>query len=444
MNNLRPTILIIVGITGDLSTRKLLPALAEISKNEKLPDQFRIVGVTRQSNFNKGKLCKNEEDEKILKDKIDIFEMDLNEIKDYLSLKKFLFEIGEKYNLDNPQYLFYLSVPPLASSKIIELIGKSGLASDNSKLLLEKPFGVDYDSASLMLSHIDKYFDEDKVYRIDHYLAKETVQNLLVFREGNSLFKKTWNKDFINSIEINVSESIGIEGRANFYEQTGALRDLIQSHLLGLLSLTLINLDKNYSISDIGELRFKALKKVKVLKDKNKIVSVRGQYEGYKEEVNNDNSNVETFASISLSSSDKNWKGVSIKLSTGKALKEKYTEIRILYKKVRDHESNELLFRLEPNEGISFSLLTKKPGYDHDVASHTLEFNFKNHYESLPKAYEQVIYSAILGDHKFFTSGKEVLETWRIVGQVKKNWEDLGDKDLVIYKKGSEIEEIIN
>ncbi|MFA6392917.1 MAG: hypothetical protein WCW54_02445 [Candidatus Paceibacterota bacterium] len=444
MKNSKPTILIIVGITGDLSKRKLLPAIGQIAMTGMIPEQFKILGVTRQSDIVLESLLGSTSNKEYLKEKTELFQMNLDEVEDYKNLENKLKEIEKEFG-EKAQYLFYLSVPPVTSKSIIKLIGESGLSKrDGTKLLLEKPFGTDLESAKDLSSHIDKYFRVDQIYRIDHYMAKETAQNIIVFREGNSLFKRTWNKDFISRIEVTVSEEIGIEGRANFYEQTGALRDLIQSHLLQLLALTLMEIPEEEEMGEVPRLRYEALSKLHI-KEGGSLSSntKRGQYKGYREEVGNQMSMVETFASIDLESSDVKWQGVEINLTTGKALKDKFTEIKILYKKGHDHESNELLLRLQPDEGISFSVWAKRPGYEHQVSKHALNFSFKDHYTALPEAYEQVLFNAMNGDHSLFSSSEEVIETWRILDELQKAWAT-STYDLIIYKKGSIISEIIS
>ena len=445
MNNNKPTILIIVGISGDLSKRKLLPAIGQIASTGMAPEKFKIIGVTRRADLDLNDLLQSTINKEYLISNTELFEMDLENGDDYKRLAIHLGEIEKEFGSD-AQYLFYLSVPPKVSKLIIELIGKSGLSErSDTKLLLEKPFGIDLNSATELVSHIDQYFKTEQVYRIDHYLAKETAQNIIVFREGNSLFKRTWNKDFIDRIEVCVSEEIGIEGRANFYEQTGALRDLIQSHLLQLLALTLMDIPEEEHLDEVPSLRHKALKQLSISSTGGSLLShvKRGQYKGYREEVNNKDSMVETFASIDLESSDEKWKGVKINLTTGKALKDKTTFIKIYYKKDHNHESNELILRLQPDEGISFSVWAKRPGYERQVSRHSLNFSFKDHYTALPEAYEQVLFNAIIGDHSLFSSSEEVLETWRILDSLQKAW-IASSYDLIIYKKGSTISEIIS
>lgn len=444
MSNNKPTILIIVGISGDLSKRKLLPAIGQIASNGMIPEKFRIVGITRQSNVDLENLLKDTKNKDFLLNNTELFEMDLNNIDDYKKLGTHLLDIEKEFG-ESAQYLYYLSVPPKVSKSIIELIGDSGLSErGETKLLLEKPFGVDLNSAKELVSDIDKYFKREQIYRIDHYMAKETAQNIIVFRNGNSLFKRTWNKDFIEKIEVTVSEEIGIEGRAGFYEQTGALRDLVQGHLLQLLALTLMDMPEDGHLDEVPHLRYEALQQIRI-KDSPSLSShvKRGQYKGYREEVGKLDSMTETFTSIDLESLDPKWQGVLINLTTGKALKDKFTEIKISYKKDHTHESNELLLRLQPDEGISFSVWAKRPGYEHQVSRHALNFSFKDHYTALPEAYEQVLFNAINGDHSLFTTSEEVIETWRILDGLQKTWATSA-YDLIIYKKGSTIGEIIS
>lgn len=443
MTNNKPTILIIIGISGDLSKRKLLPAIGQIAATGMVPDQFKIIGVTRQSGIRIDDLLEFTTNKTYIYQNTMMFNMDLTNPTDFVRLQNYLQDIEKEFG-NEAQYIFYLSVPPTVSKSIVELIGLSGMAKkEGTKLLLEKPFGVDLESAVDLVGHIDRYFDTEQVYRIDHYLAKETAQNIIVFRNGNSLFKKTWNKDFIEKIEVTVSEEIGIEGRANFYEQTGALRDLIQSHLLQLLALTLMDLPKEGEFDQVPNLRHDALRKLRIPIEKSLVVyAKRGQYKGYREEVENNESMVETFASVDLESSDPKWEGVKIRLATGKALKEKYTEIKIYYRKDNENESNELHLRLQPDEGISFSVWAKRPGYEHQVSRHALNFSFSDHFTSLPDAYEQVLFNAINGDHSLFSSSEEVIETWRVIDDLQKAWAT-STYDLIIYKKGSTVDEVI-
>ena len=437
--NNQATIIVIVGISGDLSKRKLLPAISKIAEAGRLPDKFKIVGVTRKINTDISDLLVKTKNPDIIKNNLELLEMGLTETDDYLKLAEHLLKIELDFG-EPAQRLFYLSVPPQISRPIIEQLGLSGLSKvKDTKLLLEKPFGVDLASAQELTAEINLHFESNQIYRIDHYLAKETAQNIIIFRQNNSLFKQTWNKNFIEKIEIVAQESIGIEGRSVFYEQTGALRDLVQSHLLQLAALVLMDLPDDRSLADVPGRRLEALRSLKLA---NETDVTRGQYLGYQEEVNNIGSTVETFVSVKLESTDSKWEGVPIILTTGKSLDDKFIGVKISYKKDKSYEANQLVLRLQPNEGVDLCLWSKKPGYDYQVDKHPLKFAFGEHYDSFPEAYEQVLFNAINSDHSLFASGEEVLESWRIIDVIQKNWEMNAD-DLIIYKPGSNIYSIL-
>jgi glucose-6-phosphate 1-dehydrogenase len=367
-----------------------------------------------------------------------MFQMDFSSTKDFTNLKEKLSTLRTSLG-ESTQTLFYLSIPPQISHSIITLLGEHGIAQiPDTKLLLEKPFGTDLESAEELVEHIKSHFNEDQVYRIDHYLAKEMTQNLVVFRQGNSLIKQTWNRDFIESIEILASESLGIEGRTEFYEQTGALRDLIQSHLLELAALVLADFSST-DMTDIPAQRLAALKQLKTPQDIESEV-VRAQYQGYREEVQNPVSLVETFVSVRLFSDDPCWKDVPITLTTGKALAKKTTEVRIRYRQKHADEANTLILHIQPDEGVEFDIWAKRPGYDRELQKLPLSFAYQTHFDELPEAYEKVFLDAMKSDHSLFTRSDEVLETWRILDPIQRHWDM--QEDIKLYPKKSLPEEI--
>jgi glucose-6-phosphate 1-dehydrogenase len=299
--------------------------------------------------------------------------------KDYGNLKNLITGNGEK--------IFHLAIPPVAVPETIQLIsdnfGKEGI-----KIILEKPFGYDLKSAEVLVEQIDKYFDEEQIYRVDHYLAKKSLQKVAT---------EEWSRDNISRIEIIASEEIDIQGRVNFYEQTGALKDFVQSHLIEMAAVVLAG---SFETAQ----RQEALKNLEIVCDITRHECVkRGQYEGYKEEVQNPSSTTETFVSINLVSNGSLWKGVSVVLSTGKALDKKFTQIKIIYK-----DGSDKIFNIE-----------------HE-----------------PDAYERVIRATLSGDHNLFISSTEVLESWRILEAVQRTWQNSKD-DLIIYRKGSTVEEVL-
>ena len=341
---------IIFGASGDLSRRYLLPALENMQNMNYVGA---VIPVSR---------------------------------KDYGNLKDLITNDGD-LPAGKAGKIFHLAIPPEAVSDVVKIINND-FGKDNVKIMLEKPFGKDLESAQSLVNHIDQYFSEHQIYRVDHYLAKQSMQNVV---------NEKWEKDKIAEIEIIASEKIDIEGRVNFYEQTGALKDFVQSHLLEMVAVVLSGSFKMVN-------RYEALKNLEIVCDirEHKCVK-RGQYRGYREEVNNPKSMTETFVSINMVSNDKAWRGIPIILSTGKALSQKLTQIIIKYK-----DGNKKIFNIE--------------------------------HES--DAYERVIKATIEGKRDLFISSGEILETWRILDNLQKSWQKNED-DLVIYEKGSTIEEVL-
>ncbi len=434
-----PTILIIIGITGDLSKRKLLPALGEMAVAGVLPKQFKIIGITRQQAVTLDILLTGVIHSEQIRKQIALFSMSLTDARDYARLDVYLREIAGGVLGGTPQRLWYLSVPPKTAWPIIKQLNVSGLAKvPRTKLLLEKPFGVDRESAQELVTHIENSFAPEQVYRIDHYLAKETVQNIVVFRHDNPLFERTWNHDAIERIDILAGETIGIEGRAAFYEQTGALRDIVQSHLLQLAALTLMTLPEEGGWQRIPEARYALLHSLEVDPDH----VHRGQYIGYRDEVYNPTSMVETFVSLTLFSNDPRWRDVPITLTTGKALAQKKTEIVVTYRRNGTQDANILTLRLQPNEGIELCFLAKRPGYDRKIERVPLAFTYADHFGALPDAYEHVLLDAVRGDHTLFVSSEEVLESWRIIDATRKAFESHPDT-LTLYPHGATPEQVL-
>lgn len=424
------TKLVIFGITGDLSTRKLLPALAQIINTGDF-DDLTVFGVSRQE-VDVTELLVTKLGDAMLASRITGVTMDTSNLEDYKRLKE---TIGlEK----DEQLLLYLSVPPGASAQIVELLGKAGLNTSNTKLLLEKPFGVDLKSAKDMIDHVAKYYDESQVYRIDHYLAKEMTQNIIAFRGGNALFDHVWNNDAIEKIEIVALEEIGIQGRVQFYEQTGALRDVLQGHLMQLLALILMDIPRGMDWSDASKMRLEALDMVEPAEPTK---SVRGQYEPYRNEVDNPDSMVETFAAVTLKSNDDRWQGVPLVLATGKGMSEKTTEIRVHFRKTHEAQTNCLTFHIQPHEGVEIELFTKRPGYDHELETQNLSFMYPDE-TTLPDAYEQVIVDAIRSRKSLFATSEEVIRSWEILTPIQQAWAK-NSEDLILYKIRSDLQELI-
>jgi glucose-6-phosphate 1-dehydrogenase len=443
-NKIPPTVIIIFGVTGDLSHRYLLPALCQISQASQMPLVYKIIGVTRQDiTFDdlvntSAPGSRAIEALNALKDNFELLTMDLTSPQDYQNLKKHLDTLCSDLG-DDTQIIFHFAVPPKSSLEIINLLGEAGLNSKNVKLLLEKPFGIDLQSAQEVISQTAKHYHEEQIYRIDHYMAKEMAQNITVFLGSNALLRNIWDGQFIEKIDIISTEKIGIEGRVAFYESTGALRDVVQSHLLQLAALTLMEpCSDNFNLSEIADRRLKALQFIES-PDLSQVV--RAQYDGYKQEVNKPDSTTETFVSLMLSSRDPRWKDVPITLITGKNLNEKLTEISIHFKKTQESQTNMLRLRIQPKEGIEFDLWVKEPGYDRRLQKLPLSFSYEQHFDKLPEAYEQVLVDAMRGSKNIFASSEEVLTTWKILQPILGRWQAQTD-DLRFYRPGSPAEEV--
>jgi len=361
-----------------------------------------------------------------------MFTMDLAQASEYERLREYIDLQPDE------QAIFYLSVPPASSAQIVELLGEAGLNGDNVKILLEKPFGTDLASARDMIEHVARHFDESQVYRIDHYLAKEMAQNILIFRASNALFNTIWDNRFIEKIEVVASERIGIEGRAQFYEQTGALRDVVQGHLMQLLSLTIMDLPEEIKWDQMPAGRLDALSHIQPADPAH---AIRGQYVGYRDEVENPTSTVETFVSVELRSSEQKWQNVPMTLITGKALAEKRTEVRVHFRRQRESQANCLIFSIQPNEGVELDVYARRPGYDRSYEQKSMRFDY-THDAELPDAYEQVIVDAIRSHKSLFASGGEVLRSWEILRPIQEVWTD-GNAELKKYSQGAEFGELL-
>ena len=422
------TTLVIFGITGHLAQHKLLPALANIIEAGDV-GELSIIGVSRREVEQYQVLGDHHHQ---LAGTTSLFQMDLTNGDEYQRLRDYI-GAGE-----DEQVLFYLSVPPESAAGIIENLGQAGLNTPRNKLLLEKPFGTDLMSAQAMIDHTANHFDETQVYRIDHYLAKEMAQNIVMFRATNAIFRHLWSREYVDRIEVIALESNDIEGRAAFYEQTGALRDIVQGHLMQLLALTLSDIPDQLNWDSLPGLRLMALESVQPA---DPAKSVHAQYEGYAQEVNNTESVVETFVSLQLESTDPHWQGVPLALTTGKALNRKKTEVRVYFKRTHEAQSNCLIFKIQPDEGIQIDLLTKKAGYEREVEHQKLSYMYPSD-ARLPEAYEQVLVDAITGQKSLFASSGEVLRAWEILAPLQSAWR--ADTSIQMYAKGSKARDIID
>lgn len=387
------TKLVIFGITGDLSRHKLLPALAEIVATGEY-DDLSIVGVSRRKVDLKELLGDHDES---LAQRTTIFTMDLAQAGDYRLL-------SDSLNLQSDeQAIMYLSVPPNAAADIVDFLGQAGLNTPNVKILFEKPFGFDFVSAQELIQRTSRYFNEDQLYRIDHYMAKQVAQEIIRLRSVADTKHYSWNAQSIASIEIVASETVGVKDRAVFYEQTGAFRDLIQGHLMQLLSLVLMDIPDGFTLDQLSTQRLKALEQVAPA---DHAKAKRAQYQGYKEDTGNDRSMTETAARVELMSNDPRWQGTALSLVTGKKMSQKRTYIQVTYK---------------------------------DGTTDVFEEGKILAAGRIPDAYERVLIEAMNGRKAIFTTSPEVLRSWEIFADMQAVW-DLDDQALQQYTPGQSLE----
>ncbi len=452
-----PCIVVIFGASGDLTQRKLFPALHNLQAEERIPEATAIVGTSRtkytdgefaglmRAAVNDHSRMKPTEDSWSTLGK-DVFYVpgDASDPEFFGRLKARLEEIDEQAGTQGNR-VWYLATLPKLFPAIAEGIGKSGLLDTTGwhRLVVEKPFGYDLASAHDLNSVLRTHFAEDQIYRIDHYLGKETVQNLLVFRFANAIFEPIWNRRYIDHVQITVAETLGVENRAAFYDQTGALRDVAQNHLLQLLALTAMEPPVAWDADSIRDEKVQVLRGVKrwSVDDCGQTIA-RGQYEGYHER----SSSTETFVAMKLFVDDWRWAGVPFYLRTGKRLPSKTTEIAIQFQQVphllfqktavEELDPNVLVVRIQPDEGFSLTFGAKVPGPDVRVRTVDMEFDYEEDFGSgTPEAYERLLLDCMLGDATLFARADEIEEAWEIVDPILEHWREGGRPG--IYKEGS-------
>lgn len=451
-------LIVIFGISGDLAQRKLLPALYNLHRKHELPEQTRIVGISRRdidaadvySPLHE-KLAGVNFDEQAfrhIQEITEIVTLDIDAKDDYVRLREKLHDITKQLG-GGVSRLYYLSIPAQAFIPVVSHLGAAGHNepfhedADRPRILVEKPFGYDSSSASKLLDVTTHNFGEEQTFRIDHYLAKETAQNILTFRFQNPLFQSIWNTRHIQSIRISAFETIGIEGRANFYEQTGALRDFVQPHLMQLLALITMENPGKLDSQSIHRAKLRLLDSVQTI-EANEVSekTVRAQYSTYRDEVENQESFVETFARLRLDIDNEQWRGTEVILETGKAMAEKYTELCVTFRASSDTAgTNALIFRVQPREGITLLLQAKQPGLQNDTERVEMDFDYTRSFGGTSEAYERVIIDAVRGDQSLFASSAEVLASWRIVDNVLRQWSESAT-GLQFYEVGTPAQEL--
>jgi glucose-6-phosphate 1-dehydrogenase len=451
-----PTIFIIFGITGDLAGRKLLPALLNLYVKNNLPKKFAIVGFSRRT-FTREDFRQfvrthmkvkagqyKEEDIKHFIDHMYYEQGNFDEPQSYAQLSQRLKLIDDGFGQCSNK-LFHLSIPPSLYESIFDRLANSGLTipcgGDEgwTRVLVEKPFGNDVETAKNLDKKLGQLFNENQIFRIDHYLAKEALQNIMAFRFANSLFEPLWNHHHIDKVHIKLLEKIGMEGRGATYDYIGALKDVGQNHILQMLALIAMDNPDSFDAVEIRNARAHILKHLRPMTPRNiNQFAVRGQYEGYKTETGvREYSQTETYFRLETYIDTARWKNVPFYLESGKSLYETKTEIDIYFKNESEERQNVLTFRIQPNEGIKIRFWVKTPGFDMKVEPKTMKFKYAD-FQSLsvlPDAYEKVLFDAIMGDQTLFTSTDEVLYAWKYISTVISSWNAV---PLTIYKKGAQ------
>lgn len=453
--DVRPSIIVIFGITGDLAQRKLLPALYHLFKDNLLPEGTVILGITRQGVsaeqlLQKVELCVNEIDKVCDPEALGkvhaalrMHQMSQIDPAEYRHLLELMNGIEEESGVCMNR-LYYLSIPPQMFEPIVRNLGEQGLNAScqhghaTTRLLVEKPFGYNMRSARELIEETAEWFSEKQLFRIDHYLAKDTVQNIVAFRRMSQTVDNIWNAKHVSEIEITAFEKIDIEGRAIFYEEVGALRDFIQSHLLQLLAIVAMELPDSMESGEIHARRLEVLESIEpITASKVSDVTTRGQYNGYREEVAVADSNTETYAEIQVGINNQRWQGTPVTLRTGKAMAEKRTDVRM---KLRGPHGAELVFRIQPDAAVLLEHDGKRPELFDTLQPIADEFNAAHPQSPTahPDAYERVLLDAVRGDHTLFTTSEEVVAAWKIVDDVVNVWSNSGE-GLVGYEKGARI-----
>lgn len=461
-------LLVIFGASGDLTGRKLLPSLYELHVKNLLPDRFCILGAARTEYtdeeyraFEKKHILESSKDKNIDEKQLDSFlkrifylAFDSTDSAEYIKLKDRIKSLQKEEDLPD-KIIYYLATPPVMYERIPTFLRDNDMNVAHSpdgwrRIIIEKPFGTSLESAQYLNEHLRKIFDEKEIYRIDHYLGKETVQNILVLRFSNGIFEPLWNRNYIDSVEISATETLGVENRGKYYDEAGALRDMVQNHLMQLMAFTAM---ESPSVFEPEPIRDEIVKVFRALHpytphEINSLI-VRGQYDGYRNEKNvAPGSDTETYVAMKMFIDNWRWSGVPFYIVTGKKMPEKRSEIVINFKSTPHQlfagqcsggSCNKLIIRIQPDESISLRFGLKMPGAGFTVKQVGMNFRYDSLSDNyLPDAYERLLLDAMLGDSTLYARSDASEASWRIIDPILKYWKKEGSKNLFFYKPGQD------
>ena len=461
MDNNLPTSIVIFGASGDLTQRKLVPSLFNLYRKGRMPKQFRIVGYG-------GTAFSDDQFRAHLKDGLKQFATFKYKSEEWNSFAtnlvyqqgrytdladfKKLGSLLKNWEISSGNRIYYMATPPGVFPNIIDLLGLTDQLTEYNgwrRVVIEKPFGTDFESARSLNEQIHKTLSEKQIYRIDHYLGKETVQNILMTRFANTIFEPLWNRNYIDHVEITVAEQVGVEHRARFYDSVGVLRDMFQNHLLQLTSLVAMEPPASFDATALRNEKVKVLSSIRPMTEAEALKwTVGAQYKGYREEEGvNPKSNIPTYAAVRLQIDNWRWQGVPFYLRSGKNLKEKLSQITIEFKKPphllfpsTDSEltANMLVLYLQPDEGVHWRFEAKVPDTVAKLRSVDMEFHYEDTFgkSALPDAYERLLLDTMTGDAALFTRADEVETAWRLIDPIAEAWE-AKKRPLAFYEPGS-------
>jgi glucose-6-phosphate 1-dehydrogenase len=462
MNNNLPVSIVIFGASGDLTERKLIPSLFNLCRKDRMPEKFRIVGYGNtqfsdeqfRTHLKEGveefaSFEYTEEEWKRFASSLNYLQGRYTDLADFRKLDQFL----KEWEQGSGNRIYYMATPPGVFPNIIDLLGLTDQLGEQNgwrRVVIEKPFGTDFASAHSLNEQIHKTLNEGQIYRIDHYLGKETVQNILVARFANTIFEPLWNRNYIDHVEITVAEEVGVEHRARFYDQVGVLRDMFQNHLLQLVSLVAMEPPASFDATALRNEKVKVLSSIQPMEEKEVARrTVRGQYKGYREEEEvADESMTATYAAVRLQIDNWRWQGVPFYLRSAKCLKEKLSQVTIEFKEpphllfpnVKEHMTpNMLVIYLQPDEGMHLRFEAKVPDTGAQTRSVDMEFHYADSFgaTAIPEAYERLLLDVLMGDASLFTRADEVETAWRLIDPILQTWGSSEKPPLAFYEPGT-------